>query len=114
MITLYGIANCDSIKKTKLWLSTQGLDFQFHDYKKAGCSPELAKTLLQQFDWQDVINKRGTTWRKLSDSQKTSVTQASAVDLMCTQTSIIKRPIIESSAGWILGYSEEKMQQLLD
>lgn len=113
MITLYGINNCDTIKKTKQWLAENKLEFEFYDYKKNGCSDDLAKTFLTQFAITEVINTRGTTWRKLPAEEKDSLNEQTALKLMTAQPSIIKRPIIQSETAWIIGYHEDKLKQLL-
>ena len=113
MITLYGINNCDTIKKTRKWLQENEIDYEFHDYKKAGCSKHLAETFLKHFDYKELINSRGTTWRKLSDSEKTSLDITSAINLMAEQPSIIKRPLLNSRGTWFLGYNEENFKQLI-
>ena len=81
MITLFGINNCDTIKKTRKWLEQHGVEYQFHDYKKLGCPAELANTFLEHFSHEQLINRRGTTWRKLPDPVKQSLDRESAVGL---------------------------------
>jgi len=103
MITLYGINNCDTIKKTRKWLQENEIDYEFHDYKKAGCSKHLAETFLKHFDYKELINSRGTTWRKLSDKEKASLDITSAINLMVEQPSIIKRPLLIAER---LGFSD--------
>ena len=112
MTTLYGINNCDTIKKTRALLSDSGVDYRFHDYKKHGCDEALARRFLKHFDYKELINSRGTTWRKLSDSEKTSLDITSAINLMAEQPSIIKRPPLNSRGTWFLGYNEENFKQL--
>ena len=106
MLIVYGIANCDTIKKTKKWLESKNLDFSFHDYKKLGCDPKLAAQLIIQFPLDKLINKRGTTWRKLSEEEQKSLDPKSALALIQRETSIIKRPIIHSGDQWLIGYDE--------
>ncbi len=113
MITLYGINNCDTIKKTRQLLIDSGVEFNFHDYKKLGCSEELAHEFLQHFDYKQLVNTRGTSWRKLPDSVKHNLTRIVAIKLMSEETSIIKRPIIEINGKWLLGFNKEKIQQLV-
>ncbi len=113
MITLYGIANCDTIKKAKQWLEQSGLDYEFHDYKKAGCNEDLARQFIAQFDLDTVINKRGTTWRKLPEQEKNALTPESAVALMASQPSIIKRPIVKAGKLWLIGFNEQSWQSKL-
>ena len=113
MITLYGISKSDTIKKTRKWFSDQDLDYQFHDYKKSGCSPELIKQFLKNFSYQELINTRGTTWRKLTESVKTSLNENSAIKLMSEQPSIIKRPLIKAESNWFLGFDENRLSHLI-
>ena len=113
MTTLYGINNCDTIKKTRKLLTTLGVDYAFHDYKKLGCDSALAKLFLKHFDYQSLVNTRGTTWRKLPESVKQTLDERSAVALMCEHNSLIKRPLIECDGEWLLGYDEERIKQLV-
>ncbi len=113
MITLYGINNCDRIKKTRTWLTDHGVEYKFHDFKKAGCPPALIKQFLEHFTYQELINTRGTTWRKLSEQTKNSLDLKSATVLMCEQASIIKRPLLRTANDWVLGYDEERLVQLV-
>ncbi len=113
MIILYGINNCDTIKKTKNWFDAAGLDYQFHDYKKHGCSEELAEELIKRFELDKLINKRGTTWRNLSEQQKNELNETTAIALMTSQPSVIKRPIVRAGRQWLLGFDEQRWQKLL-
>lgn len=113
MITLFGIGNCDTIRKTRRWLEKNGHDFEFHDYKKQGCSTELATTFLSHFNLDQVVNKRGTTWRNLPDSAKDSLDAGNAALLMNQNPSLIKRPILKIGEQWALGYDEKAWQSLI-
>lgn len=113
MITLFGINNCDTIKKTKKWLDDQKAEFEFHDYKKLGCPLELAETFLDRFDIKDVINTRGSTWRKLSEGKKNNLNKVNAAVLMEEQPSIIKRPILDIDGQWVIGFDTEKLSALI-
>jgi arsenate reductase len=112
MTILYGINNCDTIKKTRKWLQENKIDYNFHDYKKAGCPQHLAEIFLKNFSYKELINRRGTTWRKLSDHEKASLDITSAIKLMVERPSIIKRPLLNSGKIWLLGYNEEIFKQL--
>ena len=112
MTTLFGINNCDTIKKTRKLLEASGVDYDFHDYKKLGCDEALVKKFLKHFDYVALVNTRGTTWRKLPDSVRQNLNEASAIKLMCENNSLIKRPIIESQGKWLLGFDEGKIQDL--
>lgn len=96
MIKLYGINNCSTVKKARDWLAQHDIAVEFHDFKKCGLDAETAKNWLQQRDQSDLINRKGLTWRGLTDEQKQVVIdEASALDLMTDKTSVIKRPILE-------------------
>ncbi len=95
MTTLYGIPNCDTVKKARAWLDAQGIAYVFHDFKKSGVPPQL-DDWVTQLGWQAVLNRKGTTWRKLDAAQQSAVQgAASATALMRAQPSVIKRPVVE-------------------
>ncbi|MBL4574242.1 MAG: Spx/MgsR family RNA polymerase-binding regulatory protein [Gammaproteobacteria bacterium] len=112
MTTLYGINNCDTIKKTRSLLAELGVDYDFHDYKKLGCDEALIKKFLKHFDFKLLVNTRGSTWRKLPDAVKQNLSEASAIKIMSENNSIIKRPIIESQGRWLLGFDKDQIQAL--
>ena len=96
MIILYGIPNCDTVKKARAWLSGHGLAHAFHDFKKQGVAPEPLALWAQALGWERLLNRKGTTWRKLdAASQAAVVDAASACALMLAQPSVIKRPVVE-------------------
>lgn len=112
---VYGIRNCDTIKKTLVWLSDHQIVYQFHDYKKEGISIEKLNHWADQLGWELLVNKRGTTWKKLDDSVKGRITdQTAATALMYEQTSLIKRPVIELD-GTVLavGFDESILRKKL-
>lgn len=108
--TVYGIPNCDSVKKARTWFSEQGLDYSFHDFKKQGVPDTQLQQWLQACGWEVVLNRKGTTWRQLDAATQAGVTDAaSARALMLAQASIIKRPVIEWPSGAItVGFQPEK------
>ena len=112
MLTVYGIANCDTIKKTKNWLTENGLEFEFHDYKKLGISAELAQRMIAELSLEKVINTRGTTWRKLPETEKESLNSTRAIELMQRKTSLIKRPIINANGQLLVGFDDATRQAL--
>ncbi len=114
MLTIYGISNCDTVKKAKKWLESHDLPYQFHDYKKQGCSPDLVKEFARHFSIEQLINKRGTTWRSLSNAEQTNLEPANAVILMSSNPSLIKRPILHHKQRWLIGFSEDNYQQLIN
>lgn len=107
---VYGIPNCDSVKKARTWLSHQGLDHEFHDFKKQGVPEAHLAQWLQACGWEAVLNRKGITWRKLDAVTQAAVTDAaSARTLMLQQASVIKRPIIAWPSGAItVGYTPEQ------
>jgi arsenate reductase (glutaredoxin) len=115
MITLYGIKNCDTVKKSIQWISSRNIPFEFHDYKLKGISEEKLKEWIKEMGWETLINKKGTTWKKLDNSVKEGVMdEKQAIALMKTQTSIIKRPIIEVDGNIkTVGFDEEKFKSVL-
>lgn len=99
-ITLYGIANCDTVKKARAWLAENGADVQFVDFKKGGVPPLRLDAWLASAGWETLLNRKGTTWRKLDDSVREAVVDAaSARKLMLEQPSVIKRPVVEWAGG---------------
>lgn len=113
---IYGIKNCDTMKKALKWLESQGCSYEFHDYKKDGLSPSLADTLLTNIDFETLINKRGTTYRQLDDSTKAKLAEhdhLTAKKVMLDNPSIIKRPILEKSGNYLLGFKAEQYQDFI-
>lgn len=102
MITLYGIPNCDTVKKARAWLTGQGLAFQFHDFKKHGVPGQALARWTDAAGWETLLNRKGTTWRQLPAAQQAAVHDAaSAQALMQAQPSVIKRPVVEWAGGRI-------------
>ena len=96
MITLFGIPNCDTVKKACAWLTAQGIDYQFHDFKKQGAPPERLNAWIDAVGWEKLLNRQGTTWRKLdAATQSTAVDAESAAKLLILNASLIKRPVVE-------------------
>jgi arsenate reductase len=113
MVTLYGIPNCDTVKKARTWLDEQGIAYTFHDFKKAGLSRDLVEQWLRDVDWEILVNRKGTTWRALSDERKAAVRDAgSATDLMLESPSVIKRPVLFHGGRAHVGFSGDSYQQI--
>ena len=112
---IYGIPNCNTVKKTLDWFKEHQIDFEFHDFKKLGVSADMLDLWSQQVGWEALINKRGTTWKKLdSDVQNGINSKESAFLLMQEKTSVIKRPVIETASGNILlGFDETQLSTLI-
>lgn len=99
-ITLYGIPNCDTVKKARAWLQANGVDAQFVDFKKGGVPPLRLDAWLARVGWETLLNRKGTTWRKLDEGVRAAVVDAaSARKLMLDQPSVIKRPVVEWAGG---------------
>ncbi len=113
MIKLYGIANCDSIKKARKWLKDNGLEYEFHDYKKLGVPEEELRSWVKNKGWEILLNKRGTTWRKLDEKSRLSVNEISAIQIMQNNPSIIKRPVLSHSKILLIGFSIDEYTRLL-
>ncbi len=107
-IEVYGIPNCDTVKKARQWLDARGVDYAFHDYKKEGADPERLRTWIAAEGVDTVLNRRGTTFRKLSDAEKVDIDEAKAVTLLQQHPSMIKRPIVEYPGGLLVGFKEDE------
>ncbi len=113
-ITVYGIANCDTIKKTKNWLDNEGIEFTFHDYRKQGLDRAQLESWVDTLGWESLLNKRGTTWRKLPDTVKDNIDRNSAIDVMLDNPAIIKRPLLNRDNELHLGFSETQYRELFN
>ncbi|MEZ9395972.1 ArsC family reductase [Vibrio splendidus] len=107
-ITMFGIPNCDTIKKAKKWLETEGIEFEFHDHRKQGINEELVKTFCSELGWELVLNKRGTTYRQLTQEQKDTLTEEKAVALLVEQPAMIKRPILKVEGKLHIGFKADQ------
>ena len=101
-ITIYGIKNCDTMKKARAWLEKQGVDYAFHDYKTAGIERDKLEKWSKKAGWELLLNKAGTTFKKLPDKDKEGLTEKKAIALMLAQPSMIKRPVLELGGGKLL------------
>jgi Spx/MgsR family transcriptional regulator len=100
MITLYGIANCDTVKKSRAWFDDHSMGYQFHDFKKQGVPADAVDAWIAALGWEPLVNKKGTTWRKLDAATQAAVVDAaSAKALMLAQPSVIKRPVVVAQAS---------------
>lgn len=103
-ITLYGIANCDTVKKAKQWLNNSALSFEFHDFRKDGLSREWLQQAVSALTWEAMLNKRGTTFRNLNDEDKQNLDEAKAIELMLTYPAMIKRPVLIADGHYHVGF----------
>ena len=114
-VTLYGIANCDTVRKARVWLGANDVDFAFHDFKKAGLSATLVERWTDALGWEALVNRKGTTWRNLPESRRAQVTDADAARaLMLEFPSVVKRPVLDAAGLLTVGFSEELYCSLHD
>ena len=111
-VIMYGIPNCDTIKKAKRWLDEQNIDYTFYDYKKQPVTAELVDGFFKQLDWAQVVNKRGTTYRQLDDATKQNLAPDNAAALLINNPSMIKRPILSIDGELSLGFKPDQYAQL--
>jgi len=115
MITLYGIPNCDTVKKARVWLADQQHDFTFHDFKKQGLDAATVAHWLAHLDWEVLVNKKGTTWRGLPEERKAAVNDAaSATALMLEFPSVIKRPVLQTPDTCHVGFKPDQYQHIFN
>lgn len=105
-LILYGIPNCDTVKKARTWLDNHGIAYTFHDYKKAGADAAKLAAWCHAAGWDKVLNRAGTTFKKLPDADKADLDQAKAVAVMAANPSCIKRPIVEHPGGLLVGFKD--------
>jgi arsenate reductase len=106
-VTIHGIRTCDTMKKARDWLDAHGIAYAFHDYKVAGVGRATLESWAQQVGWETLLNRSGTTFRKLPDPDKTDLTEAKAIGLMLAQPSMIKRPVLDVDGKLIVGFKPE-------
>ena len=112
-ITLYGIPNCDTVKKARKWLEANGIDYRFHDFRKDGLDAKQLNQWINTLGWETVLNRKGTTWRQLPEEVRNSINAKSAAQLMLEQPTLIKRPVLEQGGTVCCGFSETEYQALL-
>jgi Spx/MgsR family transcriptional regulator len=111
VIKLYGIKNCDTVKKARRWLDEQGISYTFHDYQVQGLGREQLLAWIKELSWQKLLNTRGTTWRQLTAEMKLELDEPKALELMLQKTSLIKRPLLDLGNQRLVGFSELEYQQ---
>jgi arsenate reductase (glutaredoxin) len=107
MITLYGIKNCDTMKKARAWLDAHKIAYAFHDYKASGIDRERLESWSKKVGWETLLNRSGTTFRKLPDAQREGLTEKKALALMLAQPSAIKRPVLDTGKALVVGFKPE-------
>jgi len=113
-ITLYGIRNCDTMKKARAWLDGCGIEYAFHDYKTAGIDRARLERWCAAVGWQTLLNRAGTTFRKLPEAGKNALDESKALDLMLAQPSLIKRPVMEQDGRIVVGFKPEVYARALN
>lgn len=113
MLKIYGIKNCDTIKKALNWLEQNNITYQFYDYKKVGVDLAILTQFVDEFGFENILNKRGTTWRKLGDRQNQITDNASAISLMQEQPSVIKRPLIDAGSKKLVGFNADSLAKVV-
>ncbi|PZU85947.1 MAG: ArsC family reductase [Shinella sp.] len=111
--TLYGIKNCDTMKKARVFLDEHGLDYAFHDYKASGIDRPHVERWCREAGWETVLNRAGTTFRKLPDAARENLDEARAIELMLEQPSMIKRPVLERDGRLLIGFKPEIYERFL-
>jgi arsenate reductase len=106
-VTIYGIKNCDTMKKARTWLEENDIGYEFHDYKASSITRDRLKAWLGKVGWETLLNRAGTTFRKLPDADREGIGEAKAIDLMIAQPSMIKRPVLERANTIIVGFKPE-------
>ena len=113
MLQFYGIPNCDTVKKARIWLGERGIDYAFHDYKKEGADPLRLSAWSDEIGWEGLLNRRGTTFRALPDADQANIDRAKALHLMLAHPSLIKRPVVEHPGGVLVGFDPAEWERSL-
>lgn len=112
-ITIYGIKNCDTMKRAFAWLDQHGVAYQFHDYKTTGIDTGLLRQWCGEVGWETLLNRRGTTWRKLTAAEQADVDETKAITLMAAYPSLIKRPVLRHPGGLLVAFDASDYQRAL-
>ena len=112
MTILYGIPNCDTVKKARQWLATHHVTYQFYDLKKSGITRPTLNNWIDKIGMDSLINRRGTTWRMLSETKKNSLDKNAYIKLICKYPTLIKRPVIDTGAQILVGFDQEKYKHV--
>ncbi|RKT46899.1 ArsC family reductase [Thiocapsa rosea] len=113
MVALYGIPNCDTMKKARAWLDAHGVDYRFHDYKRDGVDETRLRAWVDELGWETLVNRRGTTWRKLPEEVREGMDAEAAIRVMLETPSIIRRPLLDTGEVRHAGFSETDYERLL-
>ncbi|MCG6886218.1 MAG: ArsC family reductase [Proteobacteria bacterium] len=114
MTILYGIPNCDTVRKARKWLVAHNIDYRFHDFRKEGLPANRLRKWVAAVGWEALLNRRGLGWRKLPETEKAGINQGAAIKLMLADPTLIKRPVLEHASQFQVGFSEAAYQQLFN
>ncbi len=114
MTTLYGIKNCDTVKKARKWLQDNGIEYTFHDFREDGIDERQVKTWLDEIGASSLVNKRSTTWKQLTESEKEQALGDKAVGLICANPTLIKRPLLDTGKNRYVGFKPDNYQLWLN
>lgn len=112
-VTIYGIRKCDTMKKARRWLDEHGVEYAFHDYKASGVSKDLLNAWSKAAGWEKLLNRAGTTFRKLPEADRQNLDEAKAIALMMDQPSMIKRPVLDVDGAYLVGFRPEEYGKAL-
>ena len=112
MNTLYGIKNCDTVKKARQWLDKQGVDYHFHDFRVDPITPATVEQWIQQLGWENVVNKRSTTWKQLDEQARNTMNEGSAVAAILDNPTLVKRPLLDRDGQFSVGFKPEQYSTL--
>lgn len=112
MLTLFGIKNCDTVKKARKWLDEAGVEYRFHDYRVDGIDEELLQGFADSLGWEALLNTRGTTWRKLDEADRADVDEAKAISLMAGYDALVKRPVWLKDGEYRLGFAAKNADEI--
>ena len=112
MTIMYGIPNCDTVKKARAWLGERGIEYTFHDFRKDGVNPVWLRAWVEEFGWETLVNRKGTTWRKLPEETRENMDEAIALVVMEELPSIIKRPLLDTGTRHVVGFSPDTYREL--
>lgn len=112
MISIYGLKNCDTCRKALKWLEGEGIEYEFKDIRTNGFTNQQLENWVKAAGWETLLNRRGTTWRRLSDAEKNGVDEEVAKDLMRDQPTLIKRPVFETRTGIVVGFKQTEMEAI--
>ena len=114
MTILYGIPNCDTVRKARKWLAAHDIDYTFHDFRKDGLDRNKLKSWVDAVGWETLLNKRGQSWRRLSETDRANLNEARAMKLMLQEPTLIKRPVLEYDGNIHIGFRETDYHSLFD